>query len=233
MDIQRALTFMTEDENWIKKLGIGVALTLFSFLILPIFIITGYGIQVARNVKDGMDVPLPEWDTWGDYLREGFVVALAGLIYAIPALALFLIGGIVAGAGGATDVDALIATGGVVFALLACLGSIYLLAMIAIGPAIYVQYINHGSLGACLNFREVFGIVRENIGDIVMTMLVFIGIGIVMSVIGVIPCIGTLAILALTPWFQIVTAHLYGQIAAKVGGGGTKGDKFDEMSYDI
>ena len=69
MDIQRAFTFITDDEKWITKLLIAVVISFFSFLIVPIFIVSGYAIQIARNSRDGMDTPLPEWDDWSSYMK--------------------------------------------------------------------------------------------------------------------------------------------------------------------
>ncbi len=226
MDISRAIQFITDDEQWIKKILIGGVVVLLSIFIIPIFALTGYAIQIARNVKDGMDVPLPEWDDWGKYLKDGFVVAMAGFIYALPALILIIVGVAITGIGDATDIDAIAATGGVLLGLLSCIAFLWLLALVAIGPAIYIQYIEHGTLGACLQVSEVINITRSNIGDILISVAVIMGLGIVTSLVTAIPCLGLIVALFTTPYLQFVSAHLYGQIAAKVHG---KGSKFDDI----
>ena len=39
MDVAKAFTFVTEDENWITKIGIGALLTLVSILIFSRFFV--------------------------------------------------------------------------------------------------------------------------------------------------------------------------------------------------
>ena len=229
MDISRAVQFFTDDERWITKVAIGTVLGILGFLILPLFIVIGYAIQIARNVKDGMDTPLPEWDNWGQYLRDGFTIALAGFIYSLPIMILLVIGGVMAGVGSATDVDAFAALGDVALMIFGCIGFLYGLALMAIMPALYIQFIQHGTLGACLDFRTVIEITRNNLGDILLTVLVMAGISMVASFLWVIPCIGWIAGLAMIPLAQFIGAHLYGQIAAKVHG---KGSKFDNIIID-
>lgn len=41
MDIGKAFTFVTEDERWLTKIGIGALVMLFSFLIVPIPLLIG------------------------------------------------------------------------------------------------------------------------------------------------------------------------------------------------
>ncbi len=230
MDFQRALNYYLDDPDWMKKLAIGLLMALLSFLILPMFIMVGYGVRIARNVKDGLDVPLPEWDDWGGMLSEGFAVCAAGFLYSLPIVVLSIIGVLLISLGDSSNSDALAAMGGVSFMVLICIASLYFIALFAIMPAIYVQYINHGSLSACLQYRKVFGITRQYIGDILMTLLMMFGVFVAVSMLSFIPCLGQLISLVASPWIGWVMAHLYGQIAAKASG--NKGDKFDEMGFD-
>ncbi len=226
MDISRAVQFMMDDEKWITKLLIACVVTLLSVFVLPIFVLMGYSIQIARNVKDGMDVPLPEWDNWGGYFKDGLTIFAAGFIYMLPALILMAIGVAITGVGGATEIDAIAATGGVLLALFGCIAGLYSLALALIAPAIYVQYLEYGTLGACLRYREVIDIARNNVGDIIITILVILGISIGFSLVSWIPCLGWIIMIAAAPFTQFVTGHLYGQIAAKALG---KGSKFDDI----
>lgn len=226
MDIARAVQFVTDDEQWIKKVLIGVVVVLLSIFIIPAFALTGYGIQIARNVKDGNDIPLPEWDDWGKLISDGFAVGIAGFIYAIPAIVLFVIGGVIVGLGDALDSDAILAAGGTVFALLACIAGLYLVAMVVIAPAITIQFIKHGTFASCMRISEVVAIARNNIGDILISLVVIFGISAVLGLVGFIPCLGFLVGIAASPYISMVTSHLYGQIAAKEFG---KGSKFDDI----
>ena len=71
MDINRALTFVTDDDRWISKLLIGTVIIFFSFLIIPLFFFYGYIIQIVRNVMAGEKNPLPEWTDWGKLFKDG------------------------------------------------------------------------------------------------------------------------------------------------------------------
>ena len=227
MEIERSLRFIEDDAQWVKKLGIGALLSLFSVLIVPGFILSGYSIAVARKVMTGKDTPLPEWDSWKEYLKDGFYVAVAGFIYALPMLILIIIGAIMGGTFTALsrgDSDALTAAGGGIFLLFYCAAMLYGLVVALLSPAIMLQYLRYGSLGACLRFSEVIALTRTHIRDIVISMLVVLGVVFVVGILGgilnVIPCLGSLVyavvMLALTPYLMIVMGHLYGQIGRKI-----------------
>ncbi len=56
-----------------------------------------------------------------------------------------------------------------------------------------------------------------------MSVVAILAISVVMGVVGIVPCLGWIAAmligLAMGPYIQFVTGHLYGQIAAKLPGG--------------
>ena len=73
MDVNKAFTFVFDDERWITKVLIGSVLLFFSFLIVPVFFFAGYMIQIVRTVMDGLEDPLPEWEEWGRLFKDGLV----------------------------------------------------------------------------------------------------------------------------------------------------------------
>ena len=234
MDIQKAFTFISEDEKWLNKLGMGVLMTLLSFLVLPAFILSGYSIEIARRVMQGDERPLPEWTDYGKYLVDGLMVAVAGFVYALPAIILMVVGGITGGllsAIGDGDVGAALGGGAALIFIL--IAFVYLIAMMFLLPAVTIQFIRHGNIGACLNFREVIAITRSQIGNIIVAVISLIAAGMVINfgaaLLNVIPCLGTIAwaiiMLAVTPYLQYVSGHLFGQIAGNVDG--AKSDKLD------
>lgn len=88
MDIGRAFTFPFEDPNWLKKLLIGGAL-----LFIPIFgwlVVGGYWMRVIRAAYAGSDVPLPEWNEFGEDFILGLKGAVAMFIWWLPFLAIFM-----------------------------------------------------------------------------------------------------------------------------------------------
>lgn len=231
MDIAKAFSYVFEDERWMTKIGIAAVISLLSFLIVPIPLLTGYLVAVTRNVRDGVKQPLPEWDDYGQLFRDGLALIAAQIVYTLP---FWLLACIVffttVGVSGTSRIseDAAIAAIFATFGLVICLASIFAVALLFISPAIVLQYVNTNELGACFRFAEVIGIVRQNLGDIVLVLLVSFGfslaLGAVSGVLGFIPCLGqilTVVIgIAAGPYLLAVTGHLYGQIALKAGGKG-------------
>jgi len=84
MDIGKAFSFVAEDEEWLTKIGIGALISLLSFLILPVFLLVGYVVQVTRNVKNGEPRPLPAWTEWEKLFMDGLYVGIAQIVYTLP-----------------------------------------------------------------------------------------------------------------------------------------------------
>ncbi|MCB8977518.1 MAG: DUF4013 domain-containing protein [Ardenticatenaceae bacterium] len=232
MDVAKAFTYITEDDRWMGKIAIGALISLASFLILPGFLLTGYLVGIARNVMNGVKRPLPEWDDLGTLFKDGLSIVMASVVYTLPFWLLICIAFVsTIGFGGLSEMteiseDAIAAGVMATYGLVGCLVLIFMLALFFISPAIVIQYVREGELGACFRFGEVFTIVRENMGDILIAGLTPFLASFVMSmvfgVLNIFLCVGTvLAFLlsfVMTPYLTAVTGHLYGQIAGKVGG---------------
>ncbi|MBC7256387.1 MAG: DUF4013 domain-containing protein, partial [Chloroflexi bacterium] len=97
MDIGKSFTYVFDDEQWVQKVVIGALLLLASIIpIVNIFtalVVVGYALRVLKNVSDGAERPLPNWDNWGEDWIKGLLFVLGMLIYALPAI---LVGGIAA-----------------------------------------------------------------------------------------------------------------------------------------
>jgi hypothetical protein len=242
MDIVKSFTYMLEDERWVTKLGIGAVVAFFTFLLIPIPLLVGYSVAVLRNVRDGYERPLPEWDDWGQLFIDGLFVMIAQFVYTLPFLLLFCMVsfGMVASVGMAEFSEDLAAASLLAtFGLSACLFLLWYVAILFISPAIMIQYGRTGELGSCFRFGEVIAIVRRNMGDI---LLVFVAVLVVTFVFGAftsalstIFClgqiIGLIASLVFSPYLVMVMGHLYGQIAAKESGiGPAKWEKGDDFA---
>jgi hypothetical protein len=241
MDIVKSFTYMFEDERWITKLGIGAVLAFFSWLLLPIPLLVGYSVAVLRNVRDGYERPLPEWDDWGQLFMDGLFVMIAQFVYTLPFLLLFCVVSIVmVGSVGMAEFSEELAAASMfaTFGLSLCLLLIWAIAILFITPAIMIQYGRTGQLSACLRFGEVIALTRRNMGDILLVLVAYVVISFVLlaftSFLSVIPCLGPILSyligIAFSPYLMMVLGHLYGQIAAKEDGIGPakweKGDGF-------
>jgi hypothetical protein len=80
-----------------------------------------------------------------------------------------------------------------------------------------MRYLDKPEFGTFMQFGENFALVRDHIGDFGMALL-FIAVGsAIASIPGAIPCIGWAVILPFTYYYS---AHILGQLAQKIGGGG-------------
>lgn len=133
------------DKPWMTIL-IGGLLSLFSFLIIPAFIVLGYTIRVLRATMNGEETP-PRFEEWGDLLVDGlkaFVVLLAYFI--VPALIVGAsIGGVAMSALAGGD-PSFAALGGAFIGL--SLAGLLALALWYVAPAGLANFAKTGSLSA-------------------------------------------------------------------------------------
>ena len=231
MDIGKALGFVFEDEEWPTKLLLAAAVS-----VVPFFggvTLTGYTLTVLRNVRAGESRPLPGWEALGQYFTDGFSYWIATLVYSIPFLILacpIAAVWILPAVGGENRdlAGALAAVAGIATAGLGCLLLIYAVLLWLLTAALQIQYAERGSLASCLQFGEVFRLLFDNIGAILLAQALVLAAysvvtGVLGSVIGtmtLIPICGWIvaAVLGLVmvpvlAWLMLVASHLYGQIA--------------------
>jgi hypothetical protein len=221
MDFGRAFMFFKEDERWMTKIGIGAVITLLSVLGIPALLLIGYQLAVTRQVMEGKDLPLPEWDDWGKLFMDGLYLVVAILVYTLPLWIIFCLsfGGffLIPLAGGNEDIATLV--GGGVWVVMLCLVFILGLGLTLMIPGLYIQYIRTNEFGALFRFGEVFGIVRDNIADILLSIVATFAANFVVSSISSILiwtiCVPFVLAFAGPVWVNISVGHLYGQIAAK------------------
>lgn len=180
MDIGRNFTFVTEDEAWIKKVLIGGA----SMLLMGLPFL-GYAKQMFKNVQAGEERPLPEWDNFVGYLVEGVKAVVVGIVWAVPAVVCIM---------GA--VAAFVLSGKIAafrFAGFGCMClaiPLYLLSMVA-APAGIMRFFVTDSIGEGLNFREVLGFIKANVGQYLLALVIAAvagaagGLGVIACFVGV------------------------------------------------
>lgn len=238
MNVGEAFTYVFEDERWVTKLLLGSLIMLIP--IFGIFAVLGYVIAVIRNVLAGEMRPLPEWDNLGQYFVDGLMVTVANLVYALPIIVLACVIAlpsllpILAG----ENEDLMAILGGlsaVVMAVIGCLIFLYSLLLWVLSPVIYLRYAVYDTVGACLQFGDVFRSTIDNIGSVLLAQLMmWVGglvvglvgglISAVVSVLSLIPIcgwilgivIGLLGI-PLAFWLMAFQGYLYGQLGLTMG----------------
>ena len=85
-DLARSFTYMFEDKAWLSKVLVGAAFVLLSPLIIGALFLGGYMVEVIKRSYEDNEVPLPEWDNFGDLVSKGYkLVATRGTAKVIKA----------------------------------------------------------------------------------------------------------------------------------------------------
>lgn len=231
MDIGKSFTFVTEDEKWLEKLGLGA---LISAVPVLNFAWTGFMVDVMRNVAADDAKPLPDWSDLGDKFVRGLVVSLAGLIYALPAIMIgCLLFGLsfvpliaVSGQGDqGANPELALGTTALLIVVGCCIG-LYGLLLSFVFPAVMIHYSRQGTFGSCFQFSQIMPLVSANLSAYVTAWVISLAagflIGLVLGAAGMlavwIPCVGWLIMWALSAiagaYLGVVYAHLFGQVGA-------------------
>ncbi len=191
-DFLRPFTFVFDDPRWITKILLGGLFFLASFVLIGIFFVYGYCARLVRNVINGVQNPLPEWDDLGEYFTEGLKLFVVGLLYTIPiaiVVGIMIVPAIIMGAG---DSEAARTMGGITASLAWCLIFPLGLALALWLPAALLMVVVTGQFSAGFEFSRIFGFIRANIGNYLLAIVVWLvarfaaGFGILLLCIGVI-----------------------------------------------
>lgn len=206
MDFGLAFSYVFKDQDWFKKVLIVALIGLIP--IIGQMVILGWALNVARRVMNHEENPLPDVDFGAD-LGRGFYAFIIGFVYTLP---ITILGGIfgavdaaVASSSGNDAAYTIVSIFSICFGLF---GFVYGLACGFILPAAYTNYLAKNSLAAGFNLKEVFGLVRANLGAYLIVLLGTIVAGFI-APIGVIACgIGVMLTYA---YSMAIMGHLYGQ----------------------
>jgi hypothetical protein len=234
IDLGWVVTYPTNSDDWLKTVLIGGALTLFSFLVVPAFLVYGYVLRVLRAGMAGEE-DLPVFDDWMTLLTEGAVAFVFVLIYQlIPLLvAALTAGGSVAAIGSGSEVGA----GAGVAGLLVGLAFSTLLAL-AFGYVALIGLTNYAHVGA---FGAAFDldVIRSVATDGAYAVPWLYGVGLLIaaavaaSVLGIIPVLGAVAGVFVTFYGQVVAAWVWGKgFGDAIGFGDSTVDDHDRAAAD-
>jgi hypothetical protein len=182
-NLQENLVYMFKDKDWISKILVGALVG-----IVPIlnFAATGYAVQTTRNIRDDQP-PLPGWSgNLGKFFMEGLKLFVIGILYSIPIgiLSAILIPLFASDSGAAKALGVLIGLVELVLVLL----------LIFWFQGVIVNFANVGTIGSGFQIGKIWGIVRQNMGRMLVTLgvaiLASILVGIVGGILGIIPCFG-------------------------------------------
>lgn len=206
MDFGKSLTYPFDDSEWVTKFLIGGLLSLIPIVNL---IVLGYVLKVIKNVAEGVEHPLPNWDDFEGFFVAGLMATLATVVWALP---MFLLGAMLAVTaaisrnGGSQELSAFwVCSMGV-----SCLMMLYGLFVGALLPAAYTKYAISGQIAAFFRLADIWQFISDNLGNYVISLL-FVCVASLIASLGVIAC--GIGIVFTEFWSMLVGPYLWGQMA--------------------
>jgi hypothetical protein len=210
MDFARAFSYIFEDSEWLKKVGIAALVFLIPF-VGPITVL-GWSLTVTRRVTEGQTTDLlPGWENFMEHLMLGLKAFVVGFAYGLPVILLSScqsILPIVAENMRGDAYEAMILASTVVSICVGCFSFLYSIFIGLTLPAAYANVAITGEIGAGFRFAEIFALVKAAIGAYVLVLVGSIAAGFVAS-LGLIACfIGVFFTASLA---YAIMGHFYGQ----------------------
>ena len=186
--------------------GVGVVVTL-----VPIvnFASYGYMVQLLKNVRDGQEDPLPEWDDFGKFFVDGLKFLVGYLVYIIPLilLSLFIIPFAIAAESGGVNEDAF----AMAIMCISCLVILISFLPLLLYPALYIQYAKDDQISDMFRLSEMWDLFKANSANYIIVLLMIFFVLAFIASFGLVLCF--VGILLTAWWAQLAAAHLMGQLA--------------------
>lgn len=205
-DINQAIRYPMERDEWYITIVIGGILSLFSFLIIPMLLVYGFIIRVIRLRLVGEPQP-PEFGDWVTLFVDGIKMAIIGLIYLLIPLivASFTIGGALASMATGTDVGAAIGVAGFFGGFLLTLLLVLVFGYVAV--AAIVNFARTDQLGDAFDFGTIKPVIFHS--DYAIAWVTAVAVLIVAGIIG-----GALNVIPILGWIVAAFVYFYAQIVA-------------------
>jgi len=191
MEFGKAFVYQFEDQEWLKKLGIGALLLLIP--LLGQLWIAGWSLEITKRVIRRDPEPLADWDDFGGYLVRGFLVFIIGFVYALPIILVSACVSVLFPSAFDLSASNEVATSAwIVVACVNCVIVLYSILLALFIPAALGNFAVKEQFGAAFRFGEVWGLVRAAPGAYILVFLGTIltgfiaGLGIILCFIGVV-----------------------------------------------
>lgn len=208
MNYSEALSFIFQDKDWVKKTAIGgfcLFIAVFSGILFFIgFFAIGYYLAVLRNVIQGEEKILPEWDgNWGKFFADGLLGAIIMLINFLVIGGLCAI--IIVGLATSSDLAEYEMVLGIVFTAIATAVSLIVTINLC-----FVQFAKTNDFAAAFRVAEIADLLKDDFANF-LTIVIFV------SILNAILFLAGLGIFSpfTNFWGYLVQAHLFGQYAKK------------------
>jgi Protein of unknown function (DUF4013) len=208
-DFAKPFSYVFDDPEWVTKILIGGLFYIAGFLIIGWFFILGYVAKTTRNVIAGHPRPLPEWQNLGDFFNEGLRLFGVMLAVILPLVGLAMVIMVPAGILGSIDNEGAAVVSQLMSAAIVCLFVPISLAITFFLPAMLLFAAVEQRFGAAFEFSRIWPFIRQNIGNYVLAIVVYLiarfigGFGIMLLCIGVV---------FTGFWSFLITAHGFAQV---------------------
>lgn len=215
MDYIGSVTYVANDKDWLKKIGLGALMALLSFVLVGSWALTGWAMEAFRRVVRHAEEKLPDWDDLGGYIGQGFKYFVVTLVWSLPMILIVIVLAMM-GAFAVSGAE----NGG--FALIGTTLAICLVAMVY---GLLVSFLSLGAfaviaqtdnLGQALNPANAWQVINRDLGKWALSYLVLILTSMILSAVGSALC-GIGAFVA-TPWICATLGNLLGQTFVEAGG---------------
>jgi hypothetical protein len=199
--IDDALTYPMEDDDWTVTVLIGGVLSLLSFLVVPGILVYGYLVQAVRERAEGATQP-PAFEDWGELFVDGVKAWIIGIVYMLVPLVVF--GVTVGGSLFAMATGTRAGAGAGLAGLFGGLAISFVLSLVFgyVATAAVIHFACTGEFGAGFDFGTLRKLVMspEYATPWLVSIALFIAANVVVNLLNVIPFIGSLIAVVLSPF---------------------------------
>jgi hypothetical protein len=214
-----SINYLRKSDELYKTVFIGGILTLLGFLLVPTFTVVGYVVRVLRRTSRGDEEP-PVFTDVDDAIEmtvEGFKGFVVAFVYSLVPLVVagVLVGGsivsLIAGGGGNSGGLVGLGLGGLLLGGLVAL--VLGLAAAYVIPAALANFADAGSIGAGFDFDVLRPVLTSSTyarGWLVGLAVVIVG-GILLSVLSIVPLLGTVLGVFVQFYFLVAAYYVIGR----------------------
>lgn len=214
-----AINYPLTGDSALKTILIGGLLTIFSILIIPVFLLQGYFLRVLDGASEGVEEP-PVFDDWGAMFVDGLKVFVVALVYVfIPTVVFVVLISVIAGGAILTGDSGVLAGAGLFGVLLFFLYFIVMILAAYLLPIGLTNLAREGTVGSAFDTSTLSSVATS--ADYVVAVLLAVVIAVVLGTVA-----GFLTVI-LVGFFvqfyvQVVTLYLLGRGVGETLG--TRGD---------
>ena len=211
MDLEHAFTFIWQDKNWPKKLGIA---TLLMFTVIGSIAVIGWIAELAKRVAHHDPQPVPDWEQMTEYFKIGLRFLGITLIWSIPAI--LIMGGmalLIAPTALMDNPSQFLAAVWILNTCIFIFVVIYLIGIALLTPVLWVLLAEGEPFNVMLNPTHAWTLLKSNFGGYLIATLVGWLITAILSSFGLLACM--VGVVFASVLSQMVVGFLTGQATAQ------------------